>query len=157
MGGFIISERKVIAMTQILSIAENIHGGVLSLILLFAVMMDTGLALKIRIPKGQFLSKRLLIGAGYNLALSIIPVICDILISNKWFNSVDILTLRVVMIIAFLAVGLGVLGSCIANYSVAYPQAKRARKLAEKFLPKELEEKLKHIEADEGDVDNGNK
>ena len=66
-------------MDTMMNIANNVHGGILTIILVFVVIFDTALALKIRLPKGLFLSKRMLMGAMYNLSVSMIPLLCDIL------------------------------------------------------------------------------
>ena len=49
------------------------------------------------------------------------------------------------MICSFVAVFLGIFGSCITNYSIAFPNAKIAAKIVEKFLPAELNAKLTGI------------
>ena len=46
------------------------------------------------------------------------------------------------MICSFVAVFLGIFGSCITNYSIAFPNAKIAAKIVEKFLPAEFESKV---------------
>ena len=49
------------------------------------------------------------------------------------------------MICSFIAVFLGIFGSCITNYSIAFPDAKFAAKIVEKFLPAELEAKVNSV------------
>lgn len=140
-------------MDTMMNIANNVHGGILTVILVFVVIFDTALALKIRLPKGLFLSKRMLMGAMYNLSISMIPLLCDILTRSSLVCDVDVLVIRVVMLAFFVAILMGVLGSCVANYSIAYPRAKVALQLSEKFFPKELQQKIDAL----GGEDDGGK
>lgn len=138
-------------MDTIMDIANNVHGGILTVILIFVVIFDTALALKIRLPKGLFLSKRMLMGSVYNLSISMIPLLCDILTRSPLVGNIDALVIRVVMLVFFVAIMMGVLGSCIANYSIAYPRAKAALKIAEKLFPNELQQKIDALGGDNDD------
>lgn len=141
-------------MDQLVNIASNIHGGVLTGILVLLVVVDTSLALKTRLPKGLFLSKRLLMGSGYNLLISSIPLFCDLLIKFGHVNDSDELTIRFAMIVAFVAILAGVTGSCVTNYVIAYPNAGHVVKIVEKFLPRELQQKLSVLEGEDNDDNN---
>lgn len=131
---------------EIIRLLNETHGGVFTAILIFCVVIDTGLALKTRLPKGLFLSKRLLMGAGYNLFIATVPLLCDILSRTQYINQADSVVIRILTIIVFMAVLFGVVGSCIANYAVAFPNAKFAWKIAENLLPQELKKKLESAE-----------
>lgn len=131
---------------EIIRLLNETHGGVFTAILIFCVVIDTGLALKSRLPKGLFLSKRLLMGAGYNLFIATVPLLCDILSRTQYINQADSIVIRILTIIVFMAVLFGVVGSCIANYAVAFPNAKFAWKIAENLLPQELKKKLEIAE-----------
>lgn len=131
---------------EIVRLLNETHGGVFTAILIFCVVIDTGLALKTRLPKGLFLSKRLLMGAGYNLFIATVPLLCDVLSRTHYINQADSIIIRILTIIVFIAVLFGVVGSCIANYAVAFPNAQFAWKIAEKLLPQELKKKLESAE-----------
>ena len=131
---------------EIVKLLNETHGGVFTAILILCVVIDTALALKSRIPKGLFLSKRLLMGAGYNLFIATVPLLCDLLSRMSYVNQSDLMIIRILTIIVFIAVLFGVVGSCIANYAVAFPNAKFAWKIAEKLLPQELKKKLESAE-----------
>ena len=131
---------------EIVRLLNETHGSVFTAILIFCVVIDTGLALKTRLPKGLFLSKRLLMGAGYNLFIATVPLLCDILSRTHYINQADSMIIRILTIIVFVAVLFGVVGSCIANYAVAFPNAKFAWKIAENLLPQELKKKLENSE-----------
>lgn len=131
---------------EIVKLLNETHGGVFTAILILCVVIDTALALKSRIPKGLFLSKRLLMGAGYNLFIATVPLLCDLLSRTRYVNQSDLMIIRILTIIVFIAVLFGVVGSCIANYAVAFPNAKFAWKIAEKLLPQELKKKLESAE-----------
>lgn len=109
------------------------------------MIFDTVFALKSRIKDGRFLSSRLLTGSISNIFIAIIPAACDFLIKITDLNNIDIFCIRLVMICSFVAVFLGIFGSCITNYSIAFPNAKIAAKIVEKFLPAELEAKVNGI------------
>ena len=132
-------------MTQLTTFFNTIHGGILTSILLIIMIFDTVFALKSRIKDGRFLSSRLLTGSISNIFIAIIPAACDFLIKITDLNSIDIFSIRLVMICSFVAVFLGIFGSCITNYSLAFPDAKIAAKIVEKFLPAELDAKLNGI------------
>ena len=132
-------------MTQLTTFFNTIHGGILTSILLIIMIFDTVFALKSRIKDGRFLSSRLLTGSISNIFIAIIPAACDFLIKITDLNNIDIFCIRLVMICSFVAVFLGILGSCITNYSIAFPNAKIAAKIVEKFLPAELEAKVNGI------------
>lgn len=109
------------------------------------MIFDTVFALKSRIKDGRFLSSRLLTGSISNIFIAIIPAACDFLIKITDLNNIDIFCIRLVMICSFIAVFLGIFGSCITNYSIAFPNAEIAAKIVEKFLPAELEAKLNSV------------
>lgn len=109
------------------------------------MIFDTVFALKSRISDGRFLSSRLLTGSISNIFIAIIPAACDFLIKITDLNNIDIFCIRLVMICSFVAVFLGIFGSCITNYSIAFPNAKIAAKIVEKFLPAELDAKLNSV------------
>ena len=132
-------------MTQLTTFFNTIHGGILTSILLIIMIFDTVFALKSRIKDGRFLSSRLLTGSISNIFIAIIPAACDFLIKITDLNNIDIFCIRLVMICSFVAVFLGIFGSCITNYSIAFPNAKIAAKIVEKFLPAELEAKVNGI------------
>ena len=132
-------------MTQLTTFFNTIHGGILTSILLIIMIFDTVFALKSRIKDGRFLSSRLLTGSISNIFIAIIPAACDFLIKITDLNNIDIFCIRLVMICSFVAVFLGIFGSCITNYSIAFPNAKIAAKIVEKFLPAELDAKLNGI------------
>lgn len=132
-------------MTQLTTFFNTIHGGILTSILLIIMIFDTVFALKSRIKDGRFLSSRLLTGSISNIFIAIIPAACDFLIKITDLNDIDIFSIRLVMICSFVAVFLGIFGSCITNYSLAFPDAKIAAKIVEKFLPAELDAKLNGI------------
>lgn len=132
-------------MDQLTTFFNSIHGGVLTSILLIIMIFDTVFALKSRISDGRFLSSRLLTGSISNIFIAIIPAVCDFLIKITDLNNIDIFCIRLVMICSFVAVFLGVFGSCITNYSIAFPNAKFAAKIVEKFLPAELEAKVTSV------------
>ena len=132
-------------MTQLTTFFNTIHGGILTSILLIIMIFDTVFALKSRIKDGRFLSSRLLTGSISNIFIAIIPAACDFLIKITDLNNIDIFSIRLVMICSFVAVFLGIFGSCITNYSLAFPDAKIAAKIVEKFLPAELDAKLNGI------------
>ena len=133
-------------MDQLTTFFNAIHGGVLTSILLIIMIFDTVFALKSRIKDGRFLSSRLLTGSISNIFIAIIPAACDFLIKITELNNIDIFCIRLVMICSFVAVFLGIFGSCITNYSLAFPNAKIAAKIVEKFLQAELEAKVKNVE-----------
>lgn len=133
-------------MDQLITFFNTIHGGILTSILLIIMIFDTVFALKSRIKDGKFLSSRLLTGSISNIFIAIIPAACDLLIKITDLNNIDIFCIRLVMICSFVAVFLGIFGSCITNYSIAFPNAKIAAKIVEKFLPAELEAKVKGFE-----------
>lgn len=132
-------------MDQLTTFFNAIHGGVLTSILLIIMIFDTVFALKSRIKDGRFLSSRLLTGSISNIFIAIIPAACDFLIKITDLNNIDIFCIRLVMICSFVAVFLGIFGSCITNYSIAFPNATIAAKIVEKFLPAELDAKLNGI------------
>lgn len=132
-------------MNQLTTFFNTIHGGILTSILLIIMIFDTVFALKSRIKDGRFLSSRLLTGSISNIFIAIIPAACDFLIKITDLNNIDIFSIRLVMICSFVAVFLGIFGSCITNYSLAFPDAKIAAKIVEKFLPAELDAKLNGI------------
>lgn len=132
-------------MDQLTTFFNTIHGGILTSILLIIMIFDTVFALKSRIKDGRFLSSRLLTGSISNIFIAIIPAACDLLIKITDLNNIDIFCIRLVMICSFVAVFLGIFGSCITNYSIAFPNAKIAAKIVEKFLPAELDAKLSGI------------
>ena len=132
-------------MDQLITFFNTIHGGILTSILLIIMIFDTVFALKSRIGDGRFLSSRLLTGSISNIFIAIIPAACDFLIKITDLNNIDIFCIRLVMICSFVAVFLGIFGSCITNYSIAFPNAKIAAKIVEKFLPAELEAKVNGI------------
>ena len=132
-------------MDQLTTFFNTIHGGILTSILLIIMIFDTVFALKSRIKDGRFLSSRLLTGSISNIFIAIIPAACDFLIKITDLNNIDIFCIRLVMICSFVAVFLGIFGSCITNYSIAFPNAKIAAKIVEKFLPAELDAKLNGI------------
>lgn len=132
-------------MNQLTTFFNTIHGGILTSILLITMIFDTVFALKSRIKDGKFLSSRLLTGSISNIFIAIIPAACDFLIKITDLNNIDIFCIRLVMICSFVAVFLGIFGSCITNYSIAFPNAKIAAKIVEKFLPAELDAKLNGI------------
>lgn len=132
-------------MNQLTTFFNTIHGGILTSILLIIMIFDTVFALKSRIKDGRFLSSRLLTGSISNIFIAIIPAACDFLIKITDLNNIDIFCIRLVMICSFVAVFLGIFGSCITNYSIAFPNAKIAAKIVEKFLPAELEAKVNGI------------
>lgn len=131
---------------EIVKLLNETHGGVFTAILILCVVIDTALALKSRLPKGLFVSKRLLMGAGYNLFIATVPLLCDLLSRTRYVNQSDLMIIRILTIIVFIAVLFGVVGSCIANYAVAFPNAQFAWKIAEKLLPQELKKKLESAE-----------
>ena len=133
-------------MDQLTTFFNAINGGVLTSILLIIMIFDTVFALKSRIKDGRFLSSRLLTGSISNIFIAIIPAACDFLIKITELNNIDIFCIRLVMICSFVAVFLGIFGSCITNYSLAFPNAKIAAKIVEKFLQAELEAKVKNVE-----------
>lgn len=133
-------------MDQVTTFFNTIHGGILTSILLIVMIFDTVFALKSRIRDGRFLSSRLLTGSLSNIFIAIIPAACDFLIKITDLNNIDIFCIRLAMICSFVAVFLGIFGSCITNYSLAFPNAKIAAKIVEKFLPAELDSKVKNIE-----------
>lgn len=133
-------------MDQLATFFNTIHGGILTSILLIIMIFDTVFALKIRIRDGRFLSSSLITGSISNIFIAIIPAACDFLIKITDLNNVDIFSIRLVMICSFVAVFLGIFGSCITNYSIAFPNAKIAAKIVEKFLPAELDAKVKNVE-----------
>lgn len=132
-------------MTQLTTFFNTIHGGILTSILLIIMIFDTVFALKSRIKDGRFLSSRLLTGSISNIFIAIIPAACDFLIKITDLNNIDVFCIRLVMICSFVAVFLGIFGSCVTNYSIAFPNAKIAAKIVEKFLPAELEAKVNGI------------
>lgn len=132
-------------MDQLTTFFNTIHGGILTSILLIIMIFDTVFALKSRVRDGRFLSSRLLTGSISNIFIAIIPATCDFLIKITYLNNIDIFCIRLVMICSFVAVFLGIFGSCITNYSIAFPNAKIAAKIVEKFLPAELEDKLNRV------------
>lgn len=132
-------------MDQLTTFFNSIHGGILTSILLITMIFDTVFALKSRISDGRFLSSRLLTGSISNIFIAIIPGLCDFLIKITDLNNIDIFCIRLVMICSFVAVFLGIFGSCITNYSIAFPNAKFAAKIVEKFLPAELEAKVTSV------------
>lgn len=132
-------------MDQLITFFNTIHGGILTSILLIIMIFDTVFALKSRISDGRFLSSRLLTGSISNIFIAIIPAACDFLIKITDLNTIDIFCIRLVMICSFIAVFLGIFGSCITNYSIAFPNAKIAARIVEKFLPAELEAKLNSV------------
>ena len=132
-------------MDQLTAFFNTIHGGILTSILLIIMIFDTVFALKSRISDGRFLSSRLLTGSISNIFIAIIPAACDFLIKITDLNNIDIFCIRLVMICSFVAVFLGIFGSCITNYSIAFPNAKIAANIVEKFLPAELDAKLNGI------------
>ena len=132
-------------MNQLTTFFNTIHGGILTSILLIIMIFDTVFALKSRISDGRFLSSRLLTGSISNIFIAIIPAACDFLIKITDLNNIDIFCIRLVMICSFVAVFLGIFGSCITNYSIAFPNAKIAAKIVERFLPAELEAKVNGI------------
>lgn len=138
-------------MDTMMNVANNVHGGILTVILVLLVIFDTALALEIRLPKGLFLSKRMLMGSVYNLGISMIPLLCDILIRSSLVGDIDALVIRVAMLAFFVAVLMGILGSSIVNYSIAYPRAKAALKIAEKLFPKELQQKMDALGGEDDD------
>lgn len=129
-------------MDQLTTFFNSIHGGILTSILLITMIFDTVFALKSRIKDGRFLSSRLLTGSISNIFIAIIPAACDFLIKITDLNNIDIFCIRLVMICSFVAVFLGIFGSCITNYAIAFPNAEIAARIVEKFLPAELEAKL---------------
>ena len=133
-------------MDQLTTFFNTIHGGVLTSILLIVMIFDTVFSLKSRIRDGKFLSSSLITGSISNIFIAIIPAACDFLIKITNLNNIDIFSIRLVMICSFVAVFLGIFGSCITNYSIAFPNAKIAAKIVEKFLPSELESKVKNVE-----------
>lgn len=133
-------------MDQFITFFNTIHGGILTSILLIIMIFDTVFALKIRIKDGRFLSSSLITGSISNIFIAIIPAACDFLIKITDLNNIDIFCIRLVMICSFVAVFLGIFGSCITNYSIAFPNAKIAAKIVEKFLPAELDAKVKNVE-----------
>lgn len=133
-------------MDQLITFFNTIHGGILTSILLIIMIFDTVFALKSRISDGRFLSSRLLTGSISNIFIAIIPAVCDFLIKITDLNNIDIFCIRLVMICSFVAVFLGIFGSCITNYSIAFPNAKFAARIVEKFLPAELEAKVNSVE-----------
>lgn len=133
-------------MDQLTTFFNTIHGGILTSILLIIMIFDTVFSLKSRIRDGKFLSSSLITGSISNIFIAIIPAACDFLIKITKLNSTDIFVIRLVMICSFVAVFLGIFGSCVTNYSIAYPNAKIAAKIVEKFLPAELESKVKDAE-----------
>ena len=146
--------RREFKMTdEIVRLLNEAHGSVFTAILIFCVVVDTGLALKSRLPKGLFLSKSLLMGAGYNLFIATVPLLCDVLSRTQYINQADSMIIRILMVIVFVAVLFGVVGSCIANYAVAFPNAKFAWKIAEKLIPHELKKKLERVEGDKNGED----
>lgn len=132
-------------MDQLTTFFNTIHGGILTSILLIIMIFDTVFALKSRVGEGRFLSSRLLTGSISNIFIAIIPAACDFLIKITDLNNIDIFCIRLVMICSFVAVFLGIFGSCITNYSIAFPNAKFAAKIVEKFLPAELEAKVTSV------------
>ena len=132
-------------MDQLITFFNTIHGGILTSILLIIMIFDTVFALKSRIKDGRFLSSRLLTGSISNIFIAIIPAACDFLIKITDLNNIDIFCIRLVMICSFVAVFLGIFGSCITNYSLAFPNATIAAKIVEKFLPAELEAKVNGV------------
>lgn len=132
-------------MDQLTTFFTTIHGGILTSILLIIMIFDTVFALKSRIRDGRFLSSRLLTGSLSNIFIAVIPAACDFLIKITDLNNIDIFCIRLVMIFSFVAVFLGIFGSCITNYSIAFPNAKIAASIVEKFLPAELDVKLNGI------------
>ena len=132
-------------MNQLTTFFNTIHGGILTSILLIIMIFDTVFALKSRIKDGKFLSSRLLTGSISNIFIALIPAACDFLIKITDLNNIDIFCIRLVMICSFVAVFLGILGSCITNYSIAFPNAEIAAKIVEKFLPAELDAKVNGI------------
>ena len=133
-------------MDQLTTLFNTIHGGILTSILLIIMIFDTVFSLKSRIRDGKFLSSSLITGSISNIFIAIIPAACDFLIKITDLNNIDIFCIRLVMISSFVAVFLGIFGSCITNYSLAFPNAKTAAKIVEKFLPAELESKVKNVE-----------
>lgn len=133
-------------MDQLTTFFNTIHGGILTSILLIVMIFDTVFALKIRIKDGRFLSSSLITGSISNIFIAIIPAACDFLIKITDLNKMDVFAIRLVMICSFVAVFLGLFGSCITNYSIAFPNAKIAAKIVEKFLPAELDAKLNSVE-----------
>lgn len=132
-------------MDQLITFFNTIHGGILTSILLIIMIFDTVFALKSRISDGRFLSSRLLTGSISNIFIAIIPAVCDFLIKITDLNTIDVFCIRLVMICSFVAVFLGIFGSCITNYSLAFPNATIAAKIVEKFLPAELEAKVNGV------------
>lgn len=133
-------------MDQLTTFFNTIHGGILTSILLIIMIFDTVFSLKSRIRDGRFLSSSLITGSISNIFIAVIPAACDFLIKITDLNNIDIFCIRLVMICSFVAVFLGIFGSCITNYSIAFPNAKIAAKIVEKFLPSELESKVKNVE-----------
>lgn len=133
-------------MDQLITFFNTIHGGILTSILLIIMIFDTVFSLKSRIRDGKFLSSSLITGSISNMFIAIIPAACDFLIKITALNNIDIFCIRLVMICSFVAVFLGIFGSCITNYSIAFPNAKIAAKIVEKFLPAELDAKVKNVE-----------
>ena len=133
-------------MDQLTTFFNTIHGGILTSILLIIMIFDTVFSLKSRIRDGKFLSSSLITGSISNMFVSIIPAACDFLIKITNLNNIDIFCIRLVMICSFVAVFLGIFGSCITNYSIAFPNARIAAKIVEKFLPAELDAKVKTVE-----------
>lgn len=132
-------------MDQLTTFFNTIHGGILTSILLVIMIFDTVFALKSRVRDGRFLSSRLLTGSLSNIFIAVIPAACDFLIKITDLNAIDVFCIRLVMICSFIAVFLGIFGSCITNYSIAFPNAKIAANIVEKFLPAELDAKLNSV------------
>lgn len=135
-----------VMVENIIEVVKDIQGWTLTLILMLLVFSDTFLALKTRVPMGQFLSKKLLMGSGYNMLLSSVPLVSQFMINSDFTNTSDDLVLRLVMVFMFAVGFLGIFGSCLVNYTLAYPNSEKALVFVKQFLPSELEEKTRRLD-----------
>jgi hypothetical protein len=127
--------------------------GQMSVILLMLVVVDTTLALRVRIPKGEFLSKSLGIGMLLNSSLAFIPIVFRfiaygmmIIQSKAMHNSpaigdYDLIIFKAFAFVWSIVFGFGIIGSIITNLALIYPNTKILTSVIEKYLKKEFEKK----------------
>jgi hypothetical protein len=119
----------------------------MSSILLLFVFIDTGLAVRLRLSKGQFMSKTLGIGLAVNIGLSLLPMalkafygLC--LIAYGQTSGQDLYALKFAALGWTIMFAFATASSCLTNLAIIYPNIKWLCNLVEKWFQNELEKKL---------------
>jgi hypothetical protein len=134
-------------MNTITNTLNSVTAVSMTSILLLLISVDTLLAVRLRLSKGQFLSKTLGLGLATNFGLAVLPILIKLFseaahqICRQELGQ-DIYVLKA---FAFFWTGLfafATISSILTNLSILYPRIEWLTSLVEKRFKNELEKKI---------------